>query len=245
MTDRIVAAFDFDGTITTTDSFRHFVRQAVGTPRFAWAGLRALPWIVAMKAGLLSRGDAKAKFASFAFGPIREDVLDAQARRFVDSYLPNLVRPEMLERVREHRARGHEVVLVSASPSLYLEKWAKTAGFDAVLATRLAFERGVFAGRLDGENCWGRRRSCGCADGGATGRRSSCSRTATAAATRKWPNSRTGRGSAGRGRCRRSASDEALMPRVAGVTRRPARGARRETGDSRPSDSHGRTCRRR
>ncbi|USB84525.1 HAD-IB family phosphatase, partial [Burkholderia cenocepacia] len=126
MTDRIVAAFDFDGTITTTDSFRHFVRQAVGTPRFAWAGLRALPWIVAMKAGLLSRGDAKAKFASFAFGPIREDVLDAQARRFVDSYLPNLVRPEMLERVREHRARGHEVVLVSASPSLYLEKWAKT-----------------------------------------------------------------------------------------------------------------------
>ncbi|MBN3820993.1 HAD-IB family phosphatase, partial [Paraburkholderia sp. Se-20369] len=45
--------------------------------------------------------------------------------------------------------------LVSASPSLYLEKWAKAAGFDAVLATRLAFERGVFAGRLDGENCWG------------------------------------------------------------------------------------------
>jgi phosphatidylglycerophosphatase C len=61
----------------------------------------------------------------------------------------------MLERIREHRARGHEVVLVSASPSLYLEKWAKTAGFDAVLATRLAFERGTFAGRLDGENCWG------------------------------------------------------------------------------------------
>ncbi|PNO77103.1 HAD family hydrolase [Burkholderia cenocepacia] len=155
MTDRIVAAFDFDGTITTTDSFRHFVRQAVGTPRFAWAGLRALPWIVAMKAGLLSRGDAKAKFASFAFGPIREDTLDAQARTFVDGYLPRLVRPEMLERIREHRARGHEVVLVSASPSLYLEKWAKTAGFDAVLATRLAFERGVFTGRLDGENCWG------------------------------------------------------------------------------------------
>ncbi|MET3624122.1 HAD family hydrolase [Burkholderia ambifaria] len=155
MTDRIVAAFDFDGTITTTDSFRHFVRYAVGTPRFAWAGLRALPWIVAMKAGLLSRGDAKAKFAWFAFGPMGDDALDALARRFVDGYLPNLVRPDMLERVREHRARGHEVVLVSASPSLYLEKWAKTAGIDTVLATRLAFERGRFTGRLNGENCWG------------------------------------------------------------------------------------------
>ncbi|KVU48494.1 HAD family hydrolase [Burkholderia ubonensis] len=155
MTDRIVAAFDFDGTITTSDSFRHFVRSAIGTPRFAWAGLRALPWIVAMKAGRLSRGDAKAKFAWFAFGPMREDALEAAACRFVATDLPRLVRPEMLERIREHRARGHELVLVSASPSLYLEKWAKTAGFDAVLATRLAFERGAFAGRLDGENCWG------------------------------------------------------------------------------------------
>ncbi|RQS61827.1 HAD family hydrolase [Burkholderia sp. Bp8963] len=155
MTDRIVAAFDFDGTITTSDSFRHFVRYAIGTPRFAWAGLRALPWIVAMKAGWLSRGDAKAKFAWFALGPMRADALEDVARRFVDGDLPRLVRPEMLERVREHRARGHEVVLVSASPSLYLEKWAKAAGFDAVLATRLAFERGAFAGRLDGENCWG------------------------------------------------------------------------------------------
>ena len=60
------------------------------------------------------------------------EALDAQARTFVDAYLPSLVRPEMLERIREHRARGHEVVLVSAPPSLYLEKWAKTAGFDAV-----------------------------------------------------------------------------------------------------------------
>ncbi|AOJ73841.1 HAD family hydrolase [Burkholderia ubonensis] len=155
MTDRIVAAFDFDGTITTSDSFRHFVRSAIGTPRFAWAGLRALPWIAAMKAGRLSRGDAKAKFAWFALGPADEAALDALACSFVDDYLPQLVRPEMLERIREHRARGHELVLVSASPSLYLEKWAKTAGFDAVLATRLAFERGAFAGRLDGENCWG------------------------------------------------------------------------------------------
>ncbi|HDR8940082.1 HAD family hydrolase [Burkholderia vietnamiensis] len=155
MTDRIVAAFDFDGTITTSDSFRHFVRYAVGTRRFAWAGLRALPWIVAMKAGLMSRGDAKAKFAWFALGPAGEAALDALARSFVADYLPQLVRADMLERVREHRARGHEVVLVSASPSLYLEKWAKTAGIDTVLATRLAFERGRFTGRLAGENCWG------------------------------------------------------------------------------------------
>lgn len=155
MTERIVAAFDFDGTITTADSFRYFVRYAVGTPRFAWAGLRALPWLLAMKAGWISRGDAKAKFAWFAFGPIEADALDALACRFAQSELLRLVRPEMIERVREHCARGHEVVLVSASPSLYLEKWAAQAGIASVLSTRLAFEHGVFCGKLDGENCWG------------------------------------------------------------------------------------------
>ncbi len=155
MTDRIVAAFDFDGTITTSDSFRHFVQQAVGMRRFAWAGLRALPWIVAMKAGWISRGAAKARFAWFAFGPIGERELDALATRFVATELPSLVRPEMLARVREHQARGHVVVLVSASPSIYLEKWAAPLGFEAVLATRLRFEHGVFTGRFDGENCWG------------------------------------------------------------------------------------------
>ncbi|WP_186202312.1 HAD family hydrolase [Burkholderia gladioli] len=155
MTDRIVAAFDFDGTITTADSFQHFVRRAVGTRRFACAGLRALPWILAMKTGLISRGAAKARFAWFAFGPMPARELNALATAFVQTELPRLVRPEMLERVREHQARGHQVVLVSASPSLYLEKWAATLGLDAVLATRLAWRDGVFAGRLDGENCWG------------------------------------------------------------------------------------------
>lgn len=155
MTDRIVAAFDFDGTITTSDSFRHFVRHAVGTRRFACAGLRALPWILAMKLGLISRGAAKARFAWFAFGPIGARELDALAERFVASVLPRHIRPEMLERVRDHQRRGHAVVLVSASPSVYLEKWAAPLGFEAVLSTRLAWAGGVFTGRLDGENCWG------------------------------------------------------------------------------------------
>jgi phosphatidylglycerophosphatase C len=61
----------------------------------------------------------------------------------------------MAARVQEHKRRGHRLVLVSASPALYLTVWAARAGFDAVLATELEFRDGRFSGRLASPNCWG------------------------------------------------------------------------------------------
>jgi phosphatidylglycerophosphatase C len=61
----------------------------------------------------------------------------------------------MAARIQEHKRRGHRLVLVSASPTLYLTHWAEGAGFDAVLATELEFRGGRFSGRLASPNCWG------------------------------------------------------------------------------------------
>lgn len=155
MNDRIVAAFDFDGTLTTGDSFRAFVLHAAGPLRFAGAVLRCLPALVGVPAGWSGRGRTKARFLYAALGPVRRETLDAAADRFVRERLPALLRPEMLARVREHRALGHEVVLVSASPSFYLRKWAATMGIGTVLASELEWRDGVYTGRLAGRNCWG------------------------------------------------------------------------------------------
>ncbi|QGZ63858.1 HAD family hydrolase [Paraburkholderia acidisoli] len=155
MTDRVVAAFDFDGTITTTDSFRAFMLDTAGPARFVMAALRCLPWLIGIKPGWSQRGPTKARFLYAALGAVRRETLEAAAQRFVDEKLPALLRPEMLARVQEHRALGHEVVLVSASPSIYLRKWALTVGIDTVLASELAWRDGVYAGHLAGQNCWG------------------------------------------------------------------------------------------
>src|SRR5690606_41177176 len=58
------------------------------------------------------------------------------ADTYVRDYVPQIVRPEMMERVRAHRERGDTVVMVSASPSIYLQPWAKAQGMAQVLATR-------------------------------------------------------------------------------------------------------------
>ena len=85
--------------------------------------------------------------------------LDAAADRFVRERLPALLRDDMLARIREHQALGNEVVLVSASPSLYLRKWAASAGIDTVLASELEWRDGAYTGRLAGRNCWGPEKS--------------------------------------------------------------------------------------
>ncbi|AKM28924.1 HAD family hydrolase [Pandoraea faecigallinarum] len=152
----IVAAFDFDGTISTTDSLRVFVRSTVGTRRFVLGALLASPWLIGCVLRLVDRGTAKAAFLRASIGARSRAQLDIDTRRFLQDRLPGLLRPEMLARVRQHRALGHRIVLVSASPSLYLEPWAATVGFDTVLSTELAFDaQGRFAGVFAKPNCWG------------------------------------------------------------------------------------------
>lgn len=152
---RTVAAFDFDGTLTTSDSLRDFVRHTVGDARFAIAVLRASPWLAGLGLGLCDRADAKARFLGAALGGISKEELQRAAQGYAGAKLLALVRPEMVERVRTHQRLGHTLVLVSASPALYLEPWAAGLGFDAVLATALAFPDGRFSGQLASPNCWG------------------------------------------------------------------------------------------
>ena len=151
----VVAAFDFDGTITLSDTLFDFVYFAVGRGRFVAGVVRAVPWLFGALTCLCEHGPAKARFLAATIGGMTRPDLEAAAQSYVEQRLPALIRPEMTARVREHHQLGHQLVLVSASPTLYLKLWAKSAGFDAVLATELEFRNDTFSGRLAGPNCWG------------------------------------------------------------------------------------------
>src|SRR4030095_14433021 len=61
--------------------------------------------------------------------------------------LSELLRPELVERVRWHRDRGHAVVIVSASLAVYLRPLAAELGIDDVLAVEMVADE---SGRLTG-----------------------------------------------------------------------------------------------
>jgi len=153
--DQVVAAFDFDGTLTTADSLGEFLRHAIGGARLAAGVVRASPWLIGFLAGACSRDSAKARVLAATLGGMSLDRLESAAQSFAAQRLPALIRPDMAARLQEHRERGHRLVLVSASPALYLKVWAARAGFESVLATELEFDGARFSGRLASANCWG------------------------------------------------------------------------------------------
>jgi len=145
----VVAAFDVDGTLTRRDMFGPFLFAAFGHRRVAFAMVRHV--------GLARRRDdykAAVVRTLFAGRPIAP--LDDVAERFAAGAVPRRLRPGASELLAEHRRRGHLVLLVSASLTLYLDPIARRLGdVDGNVSTRLAVDGEVFTGELEGGNCRG------------------------------------------------------------------------------------------
>jgi phosphatidylglycerophosphatase C len=154
-TANVIAAFDFDGTITTRDTFLPFLGAAFGRRRLTGALMRLALDLIGSSGRTRSRDALKARLIAILFTGRDCSRLDAVARDFATRVTTHLLRPGALERVRWHRERGHRLVLVSASLDIYLTHLVERLGFDDLLCTRLSRRDGVFDGRLLGNNCRG------------------------------------------------------------------------------------------
>jgi phosphatidylglycerophosphatase C len=82
--------------------------------------------------------------------------LTAVSRLFALSHLVDRHREEVFARLLWHRSRGDDVVIVSASPQLYVDVVAEQLGADGAIGTRLAVDPdGRLTGGYDGRNCRG------------------------------------------------------------------------------------------
>jgi phosphatidylglycerophosphatase C len=154
--ERVVAAFDFDKTVSTRDNVLPFLRAALGTPRVVWALARTSPRLVVAALAERKRDAAKASLVRRTLAGYDAARLADVAGRFADKVVGRHLRADVVERVEWHRRQGHELVLVSASLATYLDPIAKQLGFDAVLATELAVDdEGRLTGELAGPNVRG------------------------------------------------------------------------------------------
>lgn len=152
----IVAAFDFDGTITDRDTLLPFLVSEFGWPRVAAGLLKNISSLFGFVIGLTTRQDVKEALLATFFHHMPIEEFARKAHRYSREVLPQYVKQASLDRLQWHLDQGHHCVLISASIDTYLEPWAKKQGFHDLICSRLEVtEAGLVSGKLKGKNCWG------------------------------------------------------------------------------------------
>lgn len=152
-----VAAFDLDGTLTEGGSVFKWLRHIGGNvPTFAHAATRSAPLVWgSIRSGESADRAKESLFHSVLHGRELEDV-DDLSQEFARRHLEHHARPKYIERLVWHVEQGHRVVVVSASPEIYVTVIAAAVGAEAAIATRLAVDPlGRLTGGYLGRNCRG------------------------------------------------------------------------------------------
>jgi phosphatidylglycerophosphatase C len=158
----VVAAFDFDGTLTRRDTFTVFLARGLGWPRFLWAVLRCFPWLAGYALRLVPNHVAKGKLMQVTLaGRSLAEMADWTASWLAHDF-PGQLREDAMARLAWHREAGHCCVMVSASPDIYLQVVARQLGFDALICTEMEVmgegEGGHLTGRMRTPNCHGEQK---------------------------------------------------------------------------------------
>lgn len=152
---KVVALFDFDGTITHRDSLLPFLWQLLGPLKLIAYAITMSPLLLGYILHIIPNGVAKERLLGRILGGKDMTWLRVESKRFASDFLPRIVRNECVERIAWHQAQGHRVIIVSASLELYLRPWAEALGVVDILATRLKEEEGRAGRGFSGVNCFG------------------------------------------------------------------------------------------
>ena len=154
-----IYCFDFDGTLTTSDTLLEFIKYAKGRSRFLMVFLMYSPLLVLMKLHLYPNWKAKQRIFAHLFAGMRIEKFDALCRGFAEES-QHLLRPKGITLMHEALVTGAQVFIVSAS----IDNWVRPF-FDIrnlkgvqVLGTQIEVEDGKLTGRFKSNNCYGKEK---------------------------------------------------------------------------------------
>jgi phosphatidylglycerophosphatase C len=156
-----VAVFDLDGTITYRDTLVPFLLHVLRRRPLRVLRLWPLPWALARYAVRQDRGVLKQSLIRYVLGGLGRAEIAAHVERFLDALWPSGLRPGALEAIERHRVAGDRLVLLSASPDLYVPRIGTRLGFADVVCTGVQWDEERLHGDLTTANRHGpEKRRC-------------------------------------------------------------------------------------
>lgn len=146
---RVAAFFDIDRTLLAVNSaelwVRHQWREGKMTTR--WLA-RSIVWLVQYRFALLDFESVTERAASSYVGVSFASVAD-EVRAWFDAEVAAAICVEGPAKIAEHRALGHEIVILTSGTRFVADLVAAILGVDDVLCTELEVDDG---GRLTGRH---------------------------------------------------------------------------------------------
>ncbi len=149
-----LAIFDFDGTITKSDSFRGFIIFYHGYHRFILGVLATLPSLVLYWLNLISNSNMKQRVITHFFEGESANKFRDLAEKYSNNKIGNIIRDEAIDKINWHKNNKDEVVIVSASIDMWLKPWCDKNSIK-LISTEVEIKENKITGKLIGRNCWG------------------------------------------------------------------------------------------
>lgn len=151
-----IYCFDFDGTLTTSDTLLEFIKFAKGKGRFLMVFLMYSPMLALMKLHLYPNWKAKQKIFAHLFAGMRIERFDKLCQEFAECNL-HLLRPDSIHCIHQALSEGAQVFIVSASIDNWVRPFFHHRGITdiTVLGTQIEVVDGKVTGRFKTNNCYG------------------------------------------------------------------------------------------
>ncbi|MBQ7424356.1 MAG: haloacid dehalogenase-like hydrolase [Prevotella sp.] len=146
-----IYAFDFDGTLTTRDTFVEFIRFVRGDKEALLGFLRFSLLLILMKLGVYPNGKCKRQVFTHFFKNMPVSTFDDYCQRFARERSA-LLRQKGVEAIRQAQAEGSKVVVVSASPVNWVQPFLPDV---EVIGTQIEVMNDKLTGRFASRNCYG------------------------------------------------------------------------------------------
>jgi len=151
---KVLALFDFDGTITSKDSLLEFIKFTSGKIGFLMVMGLFSP-VVFYYVFVKKNGEiAKMKVLSFLFKGKSQEKLTQLGQDFSEKVIPKILLPKALDEIQTLKKKGDRIIIVSASLEIWLKPWTDKMGLE-LICTRMDFKDGNFTGRFVTPNCNG------------------------------------------------------------------------------------------
>lgn len=155
---RKIAFIDFDGTARRGDSVVDFIKYLHKKKKITLRDLLYSAWQgILYKLNIRSEKYAKEHSLRF-ITRLRSDAIDELGRSFVRDIVKNGIFNEMHDLIDELHDDGYIVVIVSASPNIYMQFVGDIMLVDDIICTRFIKKADKYTGRIYGQNCKGEQK---------------------------------------------------------------------------------------